>query len=770
MSESRILLPIHLDELRASAIPLDLIEDACIKSIRHAAAYDLGFRSSCPLDGMLFPYLDPRTGSYPDRYGRLKPTISAGEAKYLSPVGESPRFYFTPGTTLADLSDSANEMYLVEGEKKALAVLAWARRRGMRCVVIGLGGCYAWLRSVKGELPNGSLGKVGSEPIDDFDLIRWQNRKVTICLDGDVVSKPRVASAESSLARELRKRGARIFVTRIPAASDGRRRGADDVIAQDGDAAWDSILTGAIPRQDPESDISDLLRDSGLTDLGENPPLEKVEACLTILRHDLGRAAPLRRSLAREGAAKALRDAGFQSPTAIVDAALNANADHIDSVGLQGKALALVDPEPWPDPVDGAELLEELEMGFTRHLTLPPGGEIVLPLWDLHAHCHDAAQVSPILGFKSATKRAGKTTGLTLLGATTPRTLLASNVTAATIFRTVDRYSPTLLVDEADSFLSGNEELRGILNSGHTRTGAVVIRIVGDENEPHCFSTWCPKAIALIGNLPGTLEDRSIVLVMRRRSPTERIERLRLDRLDQFEPLRRKAARWAKDNSEALRQADPEVPPGLNDRAADNWRPLLAIADLCGGKWPEAARRAATLLSGSTDEGDTTPRVQLLADLRDLFQERAEDRLSSEQIVEVLGKMDDRPWPEWSKGKPLTKNQLARLLKPFGIRSKVIRLKDGTTPHGHFLKDLEDSFDRYLPSEPQHPQQASNCNELGPTSKRNMDPSVAPQDDGITPCKSSAVAPVALPNQQMPTGPQGSLLRGPLGPEDWEEI
>src|SRR5262249_61522438 len=98
---------------------------------------------------------------------------------------------------------------------------------------------------------------------------------------------------------------------------------------------------------------------------------------------------------------------------------------------------------------------------------------------------------------------------------------------------------PCLLVDEADSFLRDNEEIRGVVNSGHARDGAV-IRNVGDDHEPREFSTWAPVAIACIGKLPGTIEDRSIVVPMRRRRPAERIDRLRLDRLDAFLPLARK--------------------------------------------------------------------------------------------------------------------------------------------------------------------------------------------------------------------------------------
>ena len=171
-----------------------------------------------------------------------------------------------------------------------------------------------------------------------------------------------------------------------------------------------------------------------------------------------------------------------------------------------------------------------------------------------------------------------------------------------------------------NSFLREREELRGILNSGHTRGTAYVIRTVGEDHEPAKFSTWGPKAVALIGNLPDTLQDRSIVVPMRRKTPGEKVERLRLGRLD-LEDLLRQAARWAADHGEAIRNADPDVPDGLNDRAADNWRTLLAIADVAGGVWPGPGEGGARRLSGIGEREDGSVRILLLGDLRELFDE-----------------------------------------------------------------------------------------------------------------------------------------------------
>ena len=127
------------------------------------------------------------------------------------------------------------------------------------------------------------------------------------------------------------------------------------------------------------------------------------------------------------------------------------------------------------------------------------------------------------------------------------------------IEQTVRRY----LAVEADTFLGDSEGLRGILNSGHMKGQAYVTRVVGDDFQVCMFSTWTAKAVALIGDLPGTLADRAITIRMRRRAHSERIERLQLHRLAEMEDLRSMASRWAQDHMEALRFADPETSPGI---------------------------------------------------------------------------------------------------------------------------------------------------------------------------------------------------------------
>jgi hypothetical protein len=470
--------------------------------------------------------------------------------------------------------------------------------------------------------------------------------------------------------------------------------------------------------------ISDLIRACGFQTLGDDPPPEAVEAVLRSVREKLNGSDQLRRQTFRSAAVAELKRIKVAGATALVDAALSGPdgpAPQDKDTG-SGRTLTLADAEPWSDPVDGPSLMDELVETVRRFVVLPDGGDTLIALWTVHTHAHAASRVSPILAICSPEKRCGKTTTLTLVMALVNRALPASNITSAALFRAVEKFQPTLLIDEADTFLREKEELRGIINSGHSRSTAVVIRTVGDDHEPRTFSTWAPKAIALIGDLPGTIEDRSVVLTLRRRRPDEQVEELRLDRLESLAPLRSRIARWAVDHHDQLHHADPEVPGELHDRARDNWRPLLAIADAVGGPWPERARAAARTVGGNADDGDA-PAVLLLIDLHGLFAERGVDRLPSAEIAEALAGMEDRPWPEWRRGHPITVRQLARLLRPFDINPKQMRIGPEKV-RGYELVDMEDAFSRYLPTGPVQSVQPSNDAENRPSANRYTSPPV----------------------------------------------
>jgi putative DNA primase/helicase len=405
----------------------------------------------------------------------------------------------------------------------------------------------------------------------------------------------------------------------------------------------------------------------------------------------------------------------------------------------QGRPFALPGIEPWPAPVEGADLLDEICRTVSRYVVMKPEHVATLALWAMHTHCFNCFGHSPRAAILSPEMQCGKTTTLDVLACLVDGPLPTANTTVSAIFRIVEMSAPTLLIDEADTFLKDNEELRGILNSGHRRDGQVT-RTVGEDHEPRQFSTWAPAAIAMIGRLPDTLTDRSVVINLRRRKSTEKIESFRSDRADHLKELARKMARWATDHGRQLTASDPDM-GDLFNRVADNWRPLFAIADECGGEWPKRVREVASTAVAAASEQSIN--VQLLIDIRWIFDGRpdsdgngvAVDRLGSQEMADHLAGMEGRLWAEW-RGKALTAAGLARLLGRFQIQPKTIRLPSGGTLKGYYRSDFEDAFSRYLPPQSVTPSQANNdghCDALQNVTAENhvtLSKASQPNNDG----------------------------------------
>jgi putative DNA primase/helicase len=416
----------------------------------------------------------------------------------------------------------------------------------------------------------------------------------------------------------------------------------------------------------------------------------------------------------------------------VLDDAVKGARPRSDDAGDKraGSAFEIADIEPWDDDVDGAALLDEIAATFRRFLSLPDGAADVLALWALYTFAFERFFISPRLVIRSPEKQCGKSTLLRLLALVCNRVLLVANISAASLFRVVEAERPTLLLDEFDSFGLGNEDIRNVVNSGHGRDGCT-IRCDGDKNEPRRFSTWAPVALASIGRIADTLEDRSVIVMMQRKAPGERFDRLRGDRPDQFDGLRRRAARWVYDARQKLEDADPDAPTFLNDRAADNWRPLLAIADAAGEDWPQRARDACKVITGAAaEDGDQdSTRTALLRDIRTVFSERKVDEITSADLCDALAADDGGPWAAYGRSeKPITPVGVARLLKPFRIRSKDIR--NGQIVRKTYERRIfADAWARYLPPErpiqTATPQQPNNANDLGPKSTRYNGAAVA---------------------------------------------
>lgn len=389
--------------------------------------------------------------------------------------------------------------------------------------------------------------------------------------------------------------------------------------------------------------------------------------------------------------------------------------------------------EPWSESVNGIALLNEIARSLAKHVTLPAGACTAVTLWIVGTFCMDVWRLWPKLLITSPEKRCGKSTLLEAMEAISYRSFLTASITASALFRCIEAWKPTLLIDEADTFAKDNDELNGIINAGHTKRTATVVRTekVADGFEPRRYRVWCPQVIAGIKNQRDTLHDRSIHIQMRRKMPGESVERMPLDYYENSLTLRRKILRWAIDNLDAMKESRPDVPNFGNDRAQDNWTPLFVMACQAGGHWPEKVKAAyEALVDIDDDSGGIGPMI--LHDIRAIFDEKGVDRIWSEDLVDALIELEERPWCEWKNGKSITKNSMARLLKPFKVRSGDIRF-GAIKKKGYKRDNLEDAWKRYLP-QPEVPistattRQASQGAGFSPSTKRDTGEDVAFQE------------------------------------------
>ncbi len=355
-------------------------------------------------------------------------------------------------------------------------------------------------------------------------------------------------------------------------------------------------------------------------------------------------------------------------------------------------------------PVDGGVLANKLAAIIRRFVVLNDHAVHAIVLWVLWSYAFNLWHICPYLAVLSPEKQCGKTSLLVLLSKLLDRVLLSSNISAAAIFRVIEAVQPTLLIDELDTFNEGDEALRGILNSGHTKDGAKVIRVHGERLEVRVFSTWGPKAFAAIGSLPDTVTDRSIVIPMKRRAQGELIDRLRWSGAkgtvlaEELRTLAGECKRWVEDHTDDLVKADPTVPDAMPDRASDNWFVLLCVANVLGPEWLAKGDGAALALTGSDIAKSDSIRIQLLRDIQRIIYGLTNDTaIWSQDLCERLAVMEERPWSEWRHGKALSQAQLARQLKPFGVFSRDLK-RDGAVKKGYEFAALADAFQRYIGS------------------------------------------------------------------------
>ena len=419
-----------------------------------------------------------------------------------------------------------------------------------------------------------------------------------------------------------------------------------------------------------------------------------------------------------------------------------------DDDELQGQAPDPQDVIPWAAAVDGAALVDRLGAYIEAHVIMPPHAALTCALWVVHCHAVEAAYHTPRLVLRSPTKGCGKSTLRRALSRLVPRAFEAISITGPTLFRPIEQWGPTVFVDEGNEINWAEAgDLRAVINSGHCRDDPGVPRCVGPDFEVRMFRVFAPLCLALIGRLPSPIAERSIVVVMKKKLRTTTVRRLiRKDRDEAGNQLARKAARWAADHVVTLEAAEPELPAALGDRPADNWRPLLAIADAMG--LGTKARAAATALSISVSEdADEDLGIQLLVDICAIFDLEGKPQLPSATLITHLLQMEGHPWAELGSSRsPLSKNRMARLLRPFGIHPTGTIRVGASTPKGYLRSAFEDTWRQYSVSSsfvpPQQP--PSRHNPSGPPGPEDSQPPHPDNDvavaDGLEPRPRSIVA------------------------------
>jgi hypothetical protein len=405
---------------------------------------------------------------------------------------------------------------------------------------------------------------------------------------------------------------------------------------------------------------------------------------------------------------------------------MTANAyNHQGGTHKTGTAPAPAPKPTVPPPDDPARLLHDLHDWLASYVAFPSAhAAVAVTLWAAHTHLAGCFDSTPRLALLSPERECGKTRVLELLELACTGAEMLSGASPAYLFRRIgspDAGPVTLLLDEADAIWKRGksddtaEALRSIVNAGH-RKGATVGRVEpnGKSFTLLRFPVYAPAALAGIDTLPDTILSRAVVLHMRRRAPGQQVRpfRQRTTR-PQGEALADQLAAWAASVAGKVGDPWPDMPPGIEDRAADAWEPLLSVAALAGGDWPGLAQQAClALVKGALDDSQATG-SRLLADIRDTWPQGSGTsgtcgtslaspvphvphvpHRGTDALLHDLHGLDESPWGDWH-GHPLNPRDLAKLLRPYDIRATKVRIGD-LSVRGYCCSDFHDAWGRYL--------------------------------------------------------------------------
>lgn len=376
--------------------------------------------------------------------------------------------------------------------------------------------------------------------------------------------------------------------------------------------------------------------------------------------------------------------------------------------------VAPVRPLTWLGPAPagaflkpGHEVLDAVVTFVSRFSAFPNEHcAPTLALWYAHTHIADRLYVTPRLILDSAEPGSGKTRVLEVGQYLVARPEMTISITPAAVFRMLLEGPVTLLFDEIDAVFNpktggNNEDLRALLNAGYKRT-ATVARCVGDAKSMNVtrFPVYAPVALAgIAGGMPATITTRAVTIHMRKRRFDELVEEFIEEDVEQdATSIRADLETWTHRVADEIARARPERPDGVRDRAAEIWRPLLALADSAGGHWPETARKACRHFVVEAGSRYVSTGVRLLSDIRDVFASQGTDRMATADLIRELHALEDGPWTDL-QGKPLDSRRLARELDRYSVRPKDVKVS-GKALKGYRVDGdggLADAWSRYLP-------------------------------------------------------------------------
>lgn len=344
-----------------------------------------------------------------------------------------------------------------------------------------------------------------------------------------------------------------------------------------------------------------------------------------------------------------------------------------------------------------------------------------LAVWVLHTWTFELRDIVAYVAIESPEKRCGKTTLLSVLAAMAHKPLIASNVTVGALFRAIDTCRPTLFIDEADTFLAGNGIMRGIINSGNTWRTAYVLRLTkskpnpvgehGTRSYPRAvpdsqlsainhqptetglkkYSCWCPKVIAMIGQVPDTIADRSIVVPMSRKLVSETCAPLA--ELNTAE-IKSKCALFALDMAHFIAESGKIRGEGLNDRAADTFDPLYVIARLAGGGWEQKLHAAALALAANAQSQQSG--AELLMDILSVFVQSGRERILIRDLAFTLREGGHGLKSFALKYSNINEHRISEILRSYGIKTTTVR--DGKeVGRGYGVAQFQQAIGRYVP-------------------------------------------------------------------------